>query len=169
MVEDHLQRRFATRLVQLAELPDVSFPATQLPLTVQARINGAEQNLALVLEKGALGWRVQGDNYPALAEPQRAETTKLAVAEEAPQSQSARAPLDRRQRFSLARLQRNPEQYRNLSMRVSKAGGGTVEGRFVGVEGDGSISLTQQLGGGGGVASFRFKPDEIARIELLEP
>lgn len=54
-------------------------------------------------------------------------------------------------------------------MRVSKAGGGTVEGRFVGVEGDGSISLTQQLGGGGGVASFRFKPDEIARIELLEP
>ena len=66
-------------------------------------------------------------------------------------------------------MQRNPEQYRNLSMRVSKAGGGTVEGRFVGVEGDGSISLTQQLGGGGGVASFRFKPDEIARIELLEP
>ena len=169
VVEDHLQRRFATRLVQLAELPDVSFPATQLPLKVQARINGAEQNLALVLEKGALGWRVQGDNYPALAEPRRAETTKPAVAEEAPQSPSARAPLDRRQRFSLARLQRNPEQYRNLSMRVSKAGGGTVEGRFVGVEGDGSISLTQQLGGGGGVASFRFKPDEIARIELLEP
>lgn len=169
VLEDYLQRRFATRLVQLGELPEVSFPADHLPLTVQARINGAEQSLPLVLEKGALGWRVRGDNYPALTEPQRAEPAKPAVGQEVSSQQGVRASLDRRQRFSLARLQRDPQQYRNLSMRVSKVGGGTLEGRFVGVEGDGSISLTQQLGGGGGLASFRVKPDEIAQIELLEP
>jgi hypothetical protein len=169
VIEDYLQRRFATRLVQLAELPELSFPATRLPLAVQAKVNGAEQNLELVLEKGALGWRVLDDNYPALAERHAAEPVKPVAKVETPAPQSKRPSLDRRQRFSQARLQRNPEQYRNLSMRVSKAGGGTVEGRFVGLDGDGSIRLSQQLGGGGGQASFSFKPDEIARIELLEP
>lgn len=168
VIEDHLQRRFATRLVQLAELPEVSFPASRLPLTVQARINGSEQSLELVLEKGARGWQVQGDNFPALVERRVAEPAKPA-AEAETVAEPTRPSLDRRQRFSLARLQRNPEQYRSLSMRVSKAGGGTVEGRFVGLDGDGSIRLSQQLGGGGGQASFSFKPDEIGRIELLEP
>jgi hypothetical protein len=78
-------------------------------------------------------------------------------------------PADRRQRFSLARLQRNPEQYRNLSMRLSRASGGTVEGRFVGIDVDGSIRLAQQMGSGGGQASFSFRPEEIGRLELLEP
>ena len=170
VVDDYLQRRFTTRLVQLAELPEVTFPATQVPLAVQARVNGEAQSLDLVLEKGAYGWRVQGDNYPALAEVRVAEPAKPEpVAETALVAQSTRPALDRRQRFSLPRLQRNPEQYRNLSMRVSKAGGGTVEGRFVGVDGDGSIRLSQQLGGGGGQASFNFKPEEIGKIELLEP
>lgn len=170
VIEDHLQRRFATRLVQLAELPDVTFPASQLPLQVQARINGAEQSLALVLEKGPRGWQVRDDRYPELA-AQEARTEAVVQAEEpeqAPQA-SARAPLDRRLRFSLARLQRNPEQYRQLLMRVSKASGGTLEGRFVGLDGDGSIRLSQQLGSGAGQASFSFKPEEIARIELLQP
>jgi hypothetical protein len=170
VIDDYLQRRFSTRLVQLAELPEVTFPATQVPLAIQARINGEEQSLDLLLEKAAAGWRVQGDHYPALSEASVAAPAKPApVAEEAAVVQSARPALDRRQRFSLPRLQRNPEQYRNLSMRVSKAGGGTVEGRFVGVDADGSIRLNQQMGGGGGQASFSFKPEEIGRIELLEP
>ena len=170
VIDDHLQRRFATRLVQLAELPDVTFPASELPLQVQARINGAEQSLALVLEKGPRGWQVRDDRYPELAAQEaRAETVVQAEEpEQAPQA-SARAPLDRRLRFSLARLQRNPEQYRQLLMRVSKASGGTLEGRFVGLDGDGSIRLSQQLGSGAGQASFSFKPEEIARIELLQP
>ncbi|WP_043309834.1 hypothetical protein [Pseudomonas sp. ML96] len=168
VIEDHLQRRFATRLVQLIELPEVSFPASRLPLTVQAKINGSERSVELVLEKGNKGWQVQGDRYPALAEQRAAEPAKPTV-EAAPVSEPARPTLDRRQRFSLVRLQRNPEQYRSLSMRVSKAGGGTLEGRFVGLDADGSVRLSQQLGGGGGQASFSFKPDEIARIELLEP
>lgn len=169
VVDDYLQRRFATRLVQLAELPEVTFPTTLVPLTVQARINGEAQSLELVLEKGGRGWQVQGDNYPALPEPRAAEAAKPAPKAEPAAMQAARPALDRRQRFSLARLQRNPEQYRNLSMRVSKAGGGTVEGRFVGLDADGSIRLSQQLGAGGGQASFDFKPEEIGRIELLEP
>ncbi|MBD9416227.1 MFS transporter [Pseudomonas sp. PDM16] len=171
VVEDHLQRRFATRLVQLAALPEVGFPADRLPLSVQAKVNGSEQRLELVLEKGSRGWQVQGDNYPTLAEARAVETAKPVAATEAaaPVVQVARPALDRRQRFSLPRLQRNPEQYRTLAMRVSKAGGGTVEGRFIGVDTDGSIRLSQQLGVGGGQASFSFKPEEIARIELLEP
>ncbi|MDG9923056.1 MULTISPECIES: MFS transporter [unclassified Pseudomonas] len=169
VIDDYLQRRFATRLVQLAELPEVVFPATRLPVAVQARVNGEAQNLELVLEKGGRGWQVQGDHYPALAEPRAAEPAKPAPEAEPVVAQNSRPALDRRQRFSLPRLQRNPEQYRNLSMRVSKAAGGTVEGRFIGVDGDGSIRLSQQLGGGGGQASFSFKPDEIGKIELLEP
>ena len=168
VIEDHLQRRFATRLVQLTALPEVSFPASRLTLTVQARINGAEQTLELVLEKGARGWQVQGDRFPALAERRAAEPT-MPAAEVAPAAEPARPSLDRRQRFSLARLQRNPEQYRNLAMRVSKAGGGTVEGRFVGLDHEGNVQLSLQMGRGGGQAGFSFAPQEIGRIELLEP
>lgn len=171
VIDDYLQRRFATRLVQLAELPEVSFPATRLPIAIQARINGKEQGLDLVLEKTALGWQVQGDNHPPLDETRIAEPSKVAepAAAEVVAVQNPRPALDRRQRFSLPRLQRNPEQYRNLAMRVSKAGGGTVEGRFVGLEADGSLRLIQQIGSGGGQASFSFKPEDIGGIELLEP
>ncbi len=170
VIDDYLQRRFATRLVQLAELPGVSFPATRLPITVQARINGKEQSLDLVLEKNAQGWQVQGDNHAPLSETRIAEPVQVPepVVEAAP-VQATRPALDRRQRFSLPRLQRNPELYRNLAMRVSKAGGGTVEGRFVGLEPDGSLRLNQQIGSGGGQASFSFKPEEIGKVELLEP
>jgi hypothetical protein len=167
VIEEHLQRRFATRLVQLTELPEASFPASTLPLQVQARVNGQVQSLELLLEKGANGWQVQGDRYPALGEPRSVEASRPVIEEAA--AEPERQALDRRLRFSLVRLQRNPGQYRGLNMRVSKSGGGTLEGRFVGLDGDGSIRLSQQLGGGGGQASFGFKPDEIARIELLEP
>ncbi|HSX70254.1 MAG TPA: MFS transporter [Pseudomonas sp.] len=168
VVEDYLQRRFATRVVQLAELPEVSFPSRRVPLTVQARIDGAEQRLPLVLEKVAAGWQVEGDRYPPLPEPRAVEPAKPAV-EESAAAEPARPALDRRERFSLVRLQRNPEQYRGLSMRVSRADGGTVEGRFVGLDGDGSLRISQQLGSGGGRASFSFKPEEIGKIESLEP
>lgn len=172
VVDDYLQRRFATRLVQLAELPEVTFPAQRVPLEVEARINGETQQLALVLEKATLGWRVEGDRYPALS--LSGQTLAQAAAVPAKELASAavvtsRPSLDRRLRFSLPRLQRNPGQYRNLLMRVTRASGGSVEGRFVGIDNDDSIRLAQQMGAGAGQASFSFKPDEIARIELLEP
>jgi len=110
---------------------------------------------------------VEGDRFPALPVIATAQATPQREA--APIEERLSRPVDRRQRFSLARLQRNPEQYRNLSMRLSRASGGTVEGRFVGVDADGSIRLTQQMGSGGGQASFSFKPEEIGRLQLLEP
>lgn len=166
VIEDYLQRRFATRLVQVGPLPELSFPATRLPLTLEPRIDGEARQLELVLAKGVGGWRVSGDQYPPLGEARPVEQPRVGV--EVP-AEEARPALDRRKRFSLARLQRNPQQYRNLTMRVSKAGGGTIEGRFVGLDGDGSVRIDQQLGSGGGQASFSFRPEEIGRIELLDP
>ena len=168
VVEDHLQRRFASRQVQLTELPEVTLPAARLPLLVQARVNGEMQRLSLVLEKQEHGWRVQGDSYPAVPETPPPAVLNPSVVADEPVAQ-VRPPLDRRQRFSLPRLQRNPDQYHNLSMRVSKVAGGSVEGRFIGLEDDGSVRLSQQLGRSGGRASFSIRLDEIARIELLEP
>ena len=110
---------------------------------------------------------VEGDRFPALPSVAAKQLTQQIEATAVEERLSR--PVDRRQRFSLARLQRNPEQYRNLSMRLSRASGGTVEGRFVGVDDDGSIRLSQQMGSGGGQASFSFKPEEIGRLELLEP
>lgn len=167
VVEDYLQRRFNSRLVQLQALPVVSFPANNVPLTVVARINGQEQRLELVLEKDTRGWQVKGDRYPALTLPSVA-VAKPVVAESAPVAEPVRPALDRRQRFSLLRLLSSPQQYQNLNMRVVKLSGGSAEGRFVGLEQDGSIRLSQQHGGNG-QAVFTLHPDEISRVELLEP
>ncbi len=170
IIEDYLQRRFATRLVQMEELPALSFPATQLPLQVRARVDGEAKQLDLLLEKGERGWQVRGDRYPTLPKLGVVEAQAPSVAKQAVVvAEPPRPSLDRRPSFSLARLQRTPEQYRNLNMRVGRSSGGTVEGRFVGIDGEGAIQLRQQLGKGGGVADFRFVPQEIARIELLEP
>lgn len=167
VVEDYLQRRFNSRLVQLQALPVVSFPANNVPLTVVARINGQEQRLELVLEKDTRGWQVKGDRYPALTLPSVA-VAKPVVAESAPVAEPVRPALDRRQRFSLLRLLSSPQQHQNLNMRVVKLSGGSAEGRFVGLEQDGSIRLSQQHGGSG-QAVFTLHPDEISRVELLEP
>ena len=168
VLQDYLQRRFATRQVRELKLPVFTFEGDTLELQVDAQVDGRLERLPVRLHKrDEQGWAVEGDRFPALpaiatvqAEPQR---------EAAPVEERLSRPADRRQRFSLARLQRNPEQYRNLSMRLSRASGGTVEGRFVGIDADGSIRLAQQMGSGGGQASFSFKPEEIGRLELFEP
>lgn len=167
VVEDYLQRRFSSRVVQLLELPTVSFPASSVPLAVVAQVNGQEQRLDLLLEKGSRGWQVQGDRYPALNLPSPVAEKPL-VNENVAANELARAKPDRRQRFSLLRLLSNPQQYQNLSMRVVKLSGGTAEGRFAGLDVDGSIRLSQQHGGAG-QATFTLHPDDISRVELLEP
>ncbi|QKE63429.1 MFS transporter [Aquipseudomonas campi] len=167
VVEDYLQRRFNSRVVQLQELPAVSFPASSVPLAVVAKVNGQEQRLDLVLEKGARGWQVKDDRYPALSLP-NAVAAKPVVSEDVAVNEPAQTKPDRRQRFSLLRLLSSPQQYQNLSMRVVKLNGGTAEGRFAGLDTDGSIRLSQQHGGAG-QATFTLHPDEISRVELLEP
>ncbi|WP_417704032.1 MFS transporter [Pseudomonas sp.] len=168
VLQDYLQRRFATRDVRELKLPVFTFEGDTLELQVDAQIDGRGERLPIRLHKRPeQGWMVDGDHFPALpsvAARQPAQQIEVTAVEE-----RLSRPLDRRQRFSLARLQRNPEQYRNLRMRLSRASGGTVEGRFVGVDDDGSLRLSQQMGSGGGQASFSFKPEEIGRLELLEP
>ncbi|MEQ6330904.1 MFS transporter [Ectopseudomonas chengduensis] len=168
LLQDYLQRRFATRDVRELKLPVFTFEGDTLELQIDAQIDGRNERLPIRLHKRSeQGWMVEGDRFPVLPSvtaKQPAQQIEATAVEE-----RLSRPVDRRQRFSLARLQRNPEQYRNLSMRLSRASGGTVEGRFVGVDDDGSIRLSQQMGSGGGQASFSFKPEEIGRLELLEP
>ncbi|MFI8746878.1 MFS transporter [Pseudomonas sp. NPDC077186] len=168
VLHDYLQRRFASRDVRELKLPPFTFDGDELELSVEALIDGRAERLPIRLSKrDQQGWAVLGDRFPPL--PTLAAAQPAAQPEAQPVEERLSRPLDRRQRFSLARLQRNPEQYRNLSMRLSKASGGTVEGRFVGIDADGSIRLNQQLGSGAGQASFSFKPQEIGRLQLLEP
>lgn len=168
VLQDYLQRRFATRNVSELKLPPFTFAGDTLEVQVEARIDRRSERLPIRLHKRAeQGWAVDGDRFPALPAMTAVQSTQSSEA--APTEERLSRPVDRRQRFSLARLQRNPEQYRNLSMRLSRASGGTVEGRFAGLDADGSIRLSQQMGSGGGQASFSFKPEEIGRLELLEP
>jgi hypothetical protein len=168
VLQDYLQRRFATRDVSELNLPVFTFEGDTLELQVEAQVAGRSERLPVRLHKRVeQGWAVDGDRFPPL--PAIAAAQAEQPREVAPVEERVSRPADRRQRFSLARLQRNPEQYRNLSMRLSRASGGTVEGRFVGIDADGSIRLAQQMGSGGGQASFSFRPDEIGRLELLEP
>lgn len=166
VLHDYLQRRFATAQVDSLKLPVFRFTGEPLDLQVEARIDQRLEQLPVRLIKHVgQGWGVEGDHYAPLAVASPAPKVSSASTEEVPVNR----PLDRRQRFSLARLQRNPEQYRNLLMRLSRTTGGTVEGRFAGLDADGSVRLNQQLGSGGGQASFSFKPEEIASLQLLEP
>lgn len=168
VLQDYLQRRFATRNVSELKLPPFTFEGDTLEVQVEARIDRRSERLPIRLHKRAeQGWAVDGDRFPVLPAVTAAQSTQSSEA--ASTEERLSRPVDRRQRFSLARLQRNPEQYRNLSMRLSRASGGTVEGRFAGLDADGSIRLSQQMGSGGGQASFSFKPEEIGRLELLEP
>ncbi|VXD01869.1 MFS transporter [Pseudomonas sp. 8Z] len=167
VLEDYLQRRFATAQVDSLKLPVFQFAGDELTLQIEARIDQRVEQLPVRLTKRAgQGWTVEGDHFAALPKP----SVTLAKDDNANDEQATPSrTLDRRERFSLARLQRSPDQYRNLNMRLSRTTGGTVEGRFAGLDADGSVRLNQQLGSGGGQASFSFKPEEIARLQLLEP
>ncbi|MDH1262801.1 MFS transporter [Pseudomonas sp. GD03944] len=168
VIEDYLQRRFATRAVQLAPLPPLALPASSLEVTVNATINGQAQQLPVLLKKvEGRGWGVEADRFPALpdvAAPAVAKTDSSV----APAEQRVSRPVDRRQRFSLDGLLRNPSRYQNLSMRVTTERGSVAEGRFQGVDQQGHIVLRQRMNGPG-EASYSLSPEEVSRIELLEP
>lgn len=62
----------------------------------------------------------------------------------------------------------NPNHYQNLTMRVQTQRGSLAEGRFNGINADGQIIIRRNISGQG-EASFVLRPEEVARIELLEP
>ncbi|PTS86327.1 MFS transporter [Pseudomonas sp. HMWF032] len=174
VVEDYLERRFATRQVQLQPLGTLSFAYQRFELNVQARINGDLQQLPIVLQKQEKrGWQVSGDNFPALPSNETV-AVKPAAASEAVSAAAAAAPervsrpLDRRVRFSLDGLLRSPNRYQNLSMRVTTERGNSAEGRFQGIDQQGQIILRQRMSAQGEV-TYTLQPEEITRIELLEP
>ncbi|MFV0886967.1 MFS transporter [Metapseudomonas otitidis] len=165
VARDYLQRRFATREVQVTHLPPVSLPARDLDLDVEARIDGVAQRLPLQFFKSDLrGWGIRGDAFPPLP----AVEAKPATAEAEPEEARPSRPVDRRQRFSLERLLTNPNRYQNLTVRVQTVRGSQVEGRFTGINPDGQVVIQRNVSGAGS-ASFVLRPEEIARIELLEP
>lgn len=171
VIEDYLQRRFATRAVQLGDLPALPLPADSFELTVEAQINGQAQRLPMRLNKSASrGWAVEADRFAPL--PERTVVTPALQTQVTPMQTASSArisrPLDRRLRFSLEGLLRSPSRYENLSMRVSTARGNTAQGRFQGVDPQGRLVIRQRLSGSG-TASYTLRPEEISTIELLEP
>lgn len=171
IIEDYLQRRFATRAVQLGDLPALPLPADSFELTVEAQINGQAQRLPMRLNKSASrGWVVEADRFAPL--PERTVVTPALQTQVTPMQAASSArisrPLDRRLRFSLEGLLRSPSRYENLSMRVSTARGNTAQGRFQGVDPQGRLVIRQRLSGSG-TASYTLRPEEISTIELLEP
>ncbi|MDO9618050.1 MAG: MFS transporter [Pseudomonas sp.] len=170
VIQDYLERRFATRQVQLQPIGNLNFPLQSLDLNVQARINGELQQLPILLQKqDKRGWHVAADSFPPLPSavaPPAAEAKPAAVATVVPERVSR--PLDRRVRFSLDGLLRSPNRYANLSMRATTERGSSAEGRFHGIDQDGRIVLRQRMSGQGEV-SYSLLPEEITRIELLEP
>lgn len=170
VARDYLQRRHLTREVQVDSFPVVRFPATALVATVQARVDGQQQSYELPIGKGPQGWAVEGDKYPALpAEPETAlkEVAKL----QTPTALQASVPpsrVDRRQRFSMERLLRDPASYRHAMVRARTERGGLAEGRFVGIDPDGNLNIRRIIEGPG-EALYNLAPAEIASLELLEP
>ncbi|SNR93248.1 MFS transporter [Pseudomonas segetis] len=170
IIEDYLQRRFITRQVQLRPLSMPSFTSSSLDLKVDAQINEEPRQLALQLVKSpGAGWSVKGDRYAKLPKDLKAPAVVSTVEPEKQLSpEVATRQIDRRSRFSLKRLLRNPERYYGLAMHAVTLRGSRVEGRFRGVDDQGQIVL-RQVRNGAGEASFTVDPQQIETIELLEP
>src|SRR5690606_36497572 len=120
----------------------------------------------LPLARGPRAGAGAGEAPPPLpAEPEPVAPQVSTRAEEAP----APTPrLDRRQRFSMERLLRDPSAYRNLMVRARTERGGLAEGRFLGIDQDGNLNIRRVISGPG-EALYNLAPAEIASLELLEP
>lgn len=168
LARDHLQRRFQTRAVNVVSLSPITFSKPAETLSVQAEVNGAPSQFDLVIGKDQNGWAVDGDNYPPLPAESEVKPEVVAVLTE-PDSVSAKSPgIDRRSRFSIDRLQRNPSHYEHLLMRAHTERGGVAEGRFVGIDREGNVAIRQVLKGPG-EAIYNLAPSDIVLLELLEP
>ncbi len=168
LAREHLQRRSETRAVTVESLAPVSFPASMMILSVQAEVNGSPDRFELDIQKGDEGWTVNDDTYPPL--PAEVETQpKVAAIQPEPLPDGTPLPrIDRRQRFSLARLLRDPARYEHLLMRAHTARGGVAEGRFAGVDQDGNVAIRRMLKGPG-EAIYNLAPANIVLLELLDP
>ena len=168
LVKNYLQRRFETQAVTVRSMAPVAFPATALRVVAQAEVNGKPGRFELDIQKGNHGWAVNNDTYPPLpVEPEAKPKVAVVEAQTSPQGTPA-SRIDRRQRFSLERLLLDPARYQHLQVRAHTERGGVAEGRFVGVGRDGNVAISRVLKGPG-EAIYNLAPEDIARLELLEP
>ncbi|GAB3383130.1 MFS transporter [Azotobacter armeniacus] len=166
VIKDYLARLFETDAVQLHKFSHNSLPARHLEVEVDAFIDDKARHLLVNMTKDGLrGWRVEGDRFPQL--PVSIDKP-IATADAELHSDSTLKPVDRRQGFSLQRLQLRPAEYQQLRMRIVTMQGGTADGLFTGVDEKGYLILQRHLGGRG-TASYMLSPRNIQSIELLEP
>lgn len=168
LAKDHLQRRFKTRAVTVESLAPVTLPATALTIVVQAKVNSELGSFELDIQKGEQGWMVSGDEYPPLPVESETLPSVVAVQPQALSYSTPSSPIDRRQRFSLERLLRNPARYEQLQVRAHTERGGVAEGRFIGVDREGNVAIRRILKGPG-EAIYNLAPEDIVLLELLEP
>lgn len=165
LITDYLQRRFASRDVQLAPLPLHDMSSGSLALDVQARVGGQEQGVPVRLSKHPqLGWRVDDDHFPAL--PGTHESAPSAAAAK-PVVTPPPAQPEARPELTLARLIAEPQRYVNQPMRLFSEKGSVVQGQFAGIDEQGQLVLRQRLNGSG-EARFTIAPADVVHVERID-
>ncbi|CAH0290712.1 hypothetical protein SRABI70_04043 [Pseudomonas sp. Bi70] len=165
LITDYLQRRFATRDVQLAPLPLHDVTTGSLALDVQARVGGQEQRLPVRLSKHPqLGWRIDDDRFPELS---RKDDSAPSAAAAKPVVSPPPMQPDARPELTLARLIAEPARYLNQSMRLFSEKGSAVQGQFAGVDEQGQLVLRQRLNGSG-EARFTIAPADVVHVERID-
>ncbi|WP_421684456.1 MFS transporter [Stutzerimonas urumqiensis] len=158
VVLDHLQRRYATERIELAPLPPVQWPATQVRLTVDARIDGQARRLTLELTKATDGWQVSTDG-------QRAKPARVAASAVPETPQAPRASRD--DPLLLETVIRHPERFLHQRLRAHTERGGVASGTFAGLDAEGRLSILRSRQGSG-QAAYILSPGEIVLLELLD-
>ena len=165
LITDYLQRRFATRDVQLAPLPLHDVTTGNLALDVQARVGGQEQRVPVRLSKHPqLGWRIDDDRFPEL--PEASEAAPIAAVPKAAVNAPSAQP-DARQELTLAQLLAEPQHFLNQPMRLFSEKGTAVQGQFVGIDEQGQLVLRQRLNGSG-EARFSMAPADVVHVERVD-
>lgn len=172
VAEQYLQRRFGTRTVSVTALSPVNFPAVALGLHIQADVKGSAKTVVLQLRKGDQGWAViDGDRYPPLpAEISSQQDRPQNVMSVSPRQVSPRiaSSVVPRRPFSLAQLLSDPARFERQPLRAFTRRGGVAEGLFVGLDQEGNLAIRRRLKGPG-EATYNLAPEEIVRLERLEP
>jgi len=174
VITDYLQRRFATREVRVQPLAGLAWPASRADVAVQASIGGRPQRLTLQLSKTPQrGWFVQGDHYPRVPDerPAPVDSPRRPVVQATDPQPPARPPepvASEPRPLSVERLLQQPSRYRGRLIRLRSERGVNAEGRFDGLDTDGHIVIRRAVKPPG-EALFRFSPEQVSAIELLEP
>ncbi|MCY1429983.1 hypothetical protein D9M71_459180 [compost metagenome] len=168
VLRDYLQRRFASREVELSPLPRLETRRNELSVPLGFRVAGQPDWLRLELYRSAQkGWAVRDDHYPKLRED-AAPAQAGVVAEQQPEVVAAAPAPVQQGPLALEQLRAAPQQFQNRRMRVITQRGSTAEGVFTGLDSEGQIVIRRIISGPG-QASFVLHPADVMSIELLAP